>query len=83
VTLNGGTGGSVTARRMVHADGSALNYNLSTDQNRSDNWGNTPMAQGAAESKQARTFTIYGRVAGGQDVPSGSYSDTIIATVQF
>jgi spore coat protein U domain-containing protein, fimbrial subunit CupE1/2/3/6 len=83
VTLNGGSGGSVTARRMVHADGSLLNYGLFSDQNRSDNWGSTPVAQGAAESKQARTFTIYGRINGGQDVPSGSYSDTIIATVQF
>ena len=28
-------------------------------------------------------FTVYGRIAGNQDVPAGSYSDTVVATVNF
>ena len=38
---------------------------------------------GAAPSKAPRAFTVYGRVPAGQDVPAGSYSDTIVATVNF
>lgn len=31
----------------------------------------------------AQTFNVCGSVAGGQDVPAGSYSDTIVATITF
>jgi spore coat protein U-like protein len=41
------------------------------------------LSPGAATSKAARSFTVYGRVAGNQDVPAGSYSDAVVATVNF
>jgi len=31
----------------------------------------------------ATTETIYGQIAAGQDVNTGSYSDTVVATVNF
>jgi spore coat protein U-like protein len=34
-------------------------------------------------SKTARNFTVYGRVPSNQDVAAGSYSDTVVATVNF
>jgi spore coat protein U-like protein len=37
----------------------------------------------AATSKAARDFTVYGRIAGNQDVPAGSYADSVLATVNF
>ena len=37
----------------------------------------------AAPSKAARTFTVYGRVAAGQDVAAASYNDTVVATINF
>ena len=36
-----------------------------------------------AANKSATTLTIYGRVAGGQDVAAGSYSDTVVASAEF
>jgi spore coat protein U-like protein len=30
-----------------------------------------------------RSFTAYGRVAGSQDVPAGTFTDTVTATVNF
>jgi spore coat protein U-like protein len=40
----------------------------------------TPLAPG---SKASRTFMVCGTVAAGQDVSVGSYSDTVVATVNF
>ena len=36
-----------------------------------------------AASKAAANLTVYGRVAPGQDVAVGSYTDTVVATVNF
>ena len=38
---------------------------------------------GAAPSKAARTVDVYGRVAAGQDVSAASYTDTVVATINF
>lgn len=49
-------------------------------------WGNT-LATGLnlsnAPSKTARTYNVCGQLAGGEDVSAGSYSDTVIATINF
>jgi spore coat protein U-like protein len=37
----------------------------------------------AAPSTAARSYNICGRIAGGQDLPSGSYTDLVVATVNF
>ena len=37
----------------------------------------------AAPNKNARTYNICGQVAAGQDLPFGSYTDTVVATVNF
>jgi spore coat protein U-like protein len=36
-----------------------------------------------APSRAARTFTVFGRVAAGQDVAAASYNDTVVATINF
>ena len=49
-------------------------------------WGNAGgglLSPAAAPSKAARNFTVYGRVPSNQDVAAGSYSDTVVATVNF
>jgi len=44
---------------------------------------NEPVAQTSTTVNTALTFTTYGSLPGGADVPAGSYSDTVIATVTF
>ena len=42
-----------------------------------------PYVPSAPPSKAARTFNMDGAAIGGQDVPVGSYTDTVTATVNF
>ncbi len=63
-----------------------LSYNIYQDAGRNILWatGADVLAPPVAPSKAARTYTTYGRVPAGQDVPSSAnYSDTVIATVNF
>ncbi len=49
-------------------------------------WGNSGaglFTPAAAPDKNARTYNICGEVAAGQDLPFGSYTDTVLATVNF
>jgi spore coat protein U-like protein len=49
-------------------------------------WGNSGVAlltPPATPSKAPRTYTVYGRIPAGQDVPSGTYNDLVVATVNF
>jgi spore coat protein U-like protein len=74
-----------TSRAMVSA-GEYLGYELFQDSGRSLIWGSAGsgvLAPPAAPSKAARTFTVYGRIPGGQDVAAGTYRDTVIATVNY
>jgi spore coat protein U-like protein len=79
-----GSTDAVPLRRM-NAGSSYLSYSLFSDAGRSTVWGNTdgthvspPPATGTIQ-----TVDVYGRVAAGQNVPVGSYSDTVVATVTF
>ena len=90
ITLGQGThaaGGSTDAvpnRRM--ADGSNnLQYSLFSDASRSVTWANTAGTSVgyASTTSAASSLTVYGRIAAGQDVPAGSYTDTVVATVSF
>lgn len=88
IRLNTGSSGSFTARTLRNG-GSSLNYNLYTDSGRTSIWGDG--SGGSAIVTQSfssllfvqRTNTIYARIPGGQNVPAGTYSDTIIVTVVY
>lgn len=87
-TIGLGLGSNATGstRRMKDAGTNYLTYELYQDTGRSTVWGNSGAAllsPVAAPSKAARNFTVYGRVTSNQDVPAGSYSDTVVATVNF
>jgi spore coat protein U-like protein len=83
---NADTGSTDAAplRRLKDAGTNYLSYSLYQDAGHATVWGNTagtgvsPTADGTAQAT-----TIYGRVVGGQNVPAGSYSDTVVATVTF
>jgi spore coat protein U-like protein len=63
-----------------------LTYELYQNTGRTTVWG-TGAAAGltiaVAPSRAARTFTVFGRVAAGQDVAAASYNDTVVATINF
>lgn len=86
IGLNLGSNASGSTRRMTDGASDYLTYELYKDSGRTAVWGNSGADlndPGPAPSKAPRAITIYGRVAGGQDVPAGSYTDTVTATVNF
>ena len=85
IDLGLGTNAAGSTRRMA-GGGDFLAYELYQDPGRSIAWGTgagAGQAISVAPSKAARTFTVYGRVAAGQDVAAGSYNDTVLATINF
>lgn len=80
---NGSGSGASIVRRM--ADGSNfLNYALFQDAGRTTVWGNdTDSDVELTATGTLQQFSVYGRVAAGQNVPQGSYSDAVVVTVTF
>jgi spore coat protein U-like protein len=81
--LGGNALGSV--RRMAGAT-EFLTYELYQDSGHTIVWGSGATngnTIGAAPSRAARTIDVYGRVPGGQDVAADSYTDTVVATINF
>ena len=86
IGLGLGANALVSQRRMKDAGTDYLNYALYLDSARTTIWGTTSpnlLTPVAAPDKTPRAFTVYGRIPSAQDVPAGSYSDTVVATVNF
>jgi spore coat protein U-like protein len=86
VGLGLGANVSGTTRRLSDGSTNYLTYELYQDSGRTTVWGNSGAAllsPAAAPSKAARNFSVYGRVVSNQDVAAGSYTDTVVATVNF
>jgi len=75
-----GSTNNAPRRRMGH-NAARLNYNLFSDAAHTQVWDNN------AGVKTGKTFptamTVYGRIPAAQSVLSGTYDDTILATVTF
>jgi spore coat protein U-like protein len=85
IGLGLGSNASGSTRRMANGT-EYLTYELYQETGRATVWGNSGgglYTPAAAPSFAPRTFTVYGRVAAGQDVPAGSYTDTVVASVNF
>ena len=81
-----GVGGNASGNTRQLASGtSRLQYELYRDSGRTQVWNESTgtLSTGAAPSKAARNFTVYGRVPANQDVPAGDYADSVVATVNF
>lgn len=80
------TGQSLTyAMRVMNSGANKLNYNLYTSAGRSVVWGDgsgVSQVMTVARNTQTR-LDIFGQIPPLQDVAVGSYSDIIIATVNF
>ena len=72
------------ARRMRDGTTHYLSYTLYSETTRTTEWGNTA-GTGVSYTGigSSEDLTVYGTLPGGQNVPVGSYSDTVVATVTF
>jgi len=85
IALSAGSSNSFVNRKLE--GNTALLYNIYADPSYTEVWGNGssgaqtyPVVLGAGHSG---TATMYAAIAPGQDVPSGSYGDTLTATMTF
>lgn len=80
---NTGSTDAAPLRRMASGT-NRLSYSLYQDAARTAVWGNTVATSVAHTGTGTSTaITVYGAIAGGQNVPAGSYTDTVVATVTF
>jgi spore coat protein U-like protein len=80
---NTGSTDAVPLRRM-NVGTAFLSYFLYSESGRTTVWGNTA-GTGVAHTGTgtATAITVYGRTPAGQNVPPGSYVDTVVATITF
>jgi len=87
VALNTGANASGTTRRMVGTVNTEhLTYELYRDSGHTQVCGNTAtdaLDIPPAVNQNPQSFPVYGRVAQAQTAAVGSYSDTVVATVNF
>lgn len=72
-------------RKLQSGAAGTVNYNLYQDVNRSAAWGSgaTALAVSAAPDTNPRSYTVYGQIPAQQNAASGTYTDTVVATVNF
>jgi spore coat protein U-like protein len=80
---NGGHYDSTASVRQMASGGEMLAYELLTPDNTAWTSGTGSYQIPTSIGRAARNFAVNGRIPGGQDVPTGSYSDAIVATVNF
>lgn len=71
--------------RVMESGGNVLNYNLYTNATRVHVWGDgTGGSRVIAVVRNSHTtLSIFGQIPAGQDVRTGVYTDSIIATINF
>ncbi len=86
VSLDLGTNALGSNRRMLGSTGDLLTYELYRDAARTIVWNTVNTNTGTSTSKLTPInggFVAYGRVPAAQDVGIGSYSDTVLVTVNY
>ena len=88
VTLDKGQNSSSFVSRAMKQTGGAtlLTYNLYTDAATTIVWGDGTggsTTRSLSGNSLSVTLTVFGKVGAGQDVPAGSYTDTVVITVNF
>lgn len=82
VSLSAGFGPFAT--RQMKSGPASLFYNLYTDASHLTIWGDgSPGTSLVSLSGVSGSHTVYGRIPAGQNVPVGTYGDTITVTLTF
>ncbi len=71
-----------TDRRLGDGGTNFITYNLFSDVGRTTVWDETTTVA-TTGTGLADPHTVYGRITASQNVPAGSYTDTVVATVTF
>jgi spore coat protein U-like protein len=86
IELSTGHSGSYATREM-RSGSSSLDYNLYTDASRTGVWGDgrhgTDSVKVHPEKSESLSVNVYGRIPAGQNVRAGTYTDTLIVTIEF
>ena len=83
-TLDGGGTGTTTARKMSNGSGGLLNYGVFRDSGRTQNFGLGAEARLITLTAPGwANVSVYGGIPGGQSVAAGTYTDTLIVTLDF
>jgi len=87
IAISKGTGGSFTLRTLKRAGTENLFYNLfygGFTQVWGDGTGSTTIYfENNPPNLKEVVLTVYGRIAPGQDVSVGSYTDTVMVTLEY
>lgn len=88
VTIALDTGGAGFNPRRLASGARTADYNLYLDAARTRIWGDGSSgtqvySASNPPSNQDVTVTVYGRLPARQDVPVGSYADTIVVTISY
>ncbi len=85
VALSTGGSGSFLSRALFRGS-ETMSYNLYLNAGHTQIWGDGTagtLKYASVSNNQSITLTIFGRIPPGQDVSAGTYSDTIVATINF
>jgi len=86
ISISTGSSGTYVARTLKRSS-EALSYNLYLDSAFATVWGDgsgvTGVYQKSNPPNSDVNLTVYGRIPAQQDVTVGSYSDTVVATINF
>jgi spore coat protein U-like protein len=84
ISLDGGAAGNVANRAMSNDNSDSLSYQLYRNSARNQVWGSGADAQQVVLLvPDSGSVPVYGRIPGGQNVPSGTYTDTVNVTLTF
>ena len=82
--LDGGANGTTTARKLANGSGGLLNYEVFRDSARTQNFGQGSDARLLnLTATGSGNVSVYGRIPAGQAVPAGTYTDTVVITLDF
>lgn len=79
-------GGSADDPKRQMSDGGSnfMSYDLFSDAGHTTIWGNSTNSDVAYTGTGAsEALTMFGRIPAGQNLPAGSYADTVLATINF
>ena len=87
IHLSKGTSSTYALRVLTGPAGDVINYNLFRDAACTQIWGDstggTSVYSNSRPGKNVINLTVYGRIAPGQDVRAGMYSDSVVTEINF